>query len=117
VTAIGLNISWSLHNVIAWLKNRPFLSPRISKIYIVTVLLAQPYWVLEIYANFSYFNNINKIFLKTRPLEPIFRYECHLYFAFSFSAKIHYQGGNISTDSEVKRSLVGFHYLLSVLHD
>ncbi|KAN0076338.1 hypothetical protein V8E54_006480 [Elaphomyces granulatus] len=73
VTAIGLNISWSLHNVIAWLKNRPFLSPRISKIYIVTVLLAQPYWVLEIYANFTYFNNINKIFLKTRPLEPIFR--------------------------------------------
>jgi hypothetical protein len=102
VTAIGLNISWSLHNVIAWLKNRPFLSPRISKIYIVTVLLAQPYWVLEIYANFTYFNNINKVFLKTRPLEPIFRYECHLYFAFSFSAKIHYQGGNISTDSEVK---------------
>jgi len=73
VTAIGLNISWSLHNVIAWLKNRPFLSPRISKIYIVTVLLAQPYWVLEIYANFTYFNNINKTFLKTRPLEPIFR--------------------------------------------
>jgi hypothetical protein len=73
VTAIGLNISWSLHNVIAWLKNRPFLSPRVSKIYIATVLLAQPYWVLEIYANFTYFNNINKVFLKTRPLEPIFR--------------------------------------------
>lgn len=74
VTAIGLNISWSLHNVIAWMKNRPFLSRRVSIFYIVTVLMVQPYWVLEIYANFTYFNNINKIFLKTRPMEPLFRY-------------------------------------------
>lgn len=73
VTAIGLNISWSLHNVIAWMKNRPFLSQRVSRLYIITVLLVQPYWVLEIYANFTYFNNINKIFLTTRPLEPLFR--------------------------------------------
>ncbi|KAL2005585.1 hypothetical protein VTN00DRAFT_10078 [Thermoascus crustaceus] len=73
VTAIGLNISWSLHNVIAWMKNRPFLSRRVSIFYIVTVLMVQPYWVLEIYANFTYFNNINKIFLKTRPMEPLFR--------------------------------------------
>lgn len=73
VTAIGLNISWSLHNVIAWMKNRPFLSQRVSRFYIITVLLVQPYWVLEIYANFTYFNNINKIFLTTRPLEPLFR--------------------------------------------
>jgi hypothetical protein len=73
VTAIGLNISWSLHNVIAWMKNRPFLSRRVSIFYITTVILVQPYWVLEIYANFTYFNNINKIFLKTRPLEPLFR--------------------------------------------
>jgi hypothetical protein len=29
---------------------------------------------LEIYANFTYFNNINKLFLKTRPLEPLFRF-------------------------------------------
>ncbi|KAL5366224.1 hypothetical protein BJX96DRAFT_169758 [Aspergillus floccosus] len=72
-TAIGLNISWSLHNVIAWMKNRPFFSRRVSMFYIITVLLVQPYWVLEIYANFAYFNNINRIFLKTRPLEPLFR--------------------------------------------
>ncbi|KAL4895043.1 hypothetical protein BDV59DRAFT_200299 [Aspergillus ambiguus] len=72
-TAIGLNISWSLHNVIAWMKNRPFLSRRVSIFYITTVLLAQPYWVVEIYANFTFFNNINRIFLVTRPLEPLFR--------------------------------------------
>jgi hypothetical protein len=74
VTAIGLNISWSLHNVIAWMKNRPFLSRRVSAFYIGTVALVQPYWVLEIYANFTYFNNINTIFEKTRPLEPLFRW-------------------------------------------
>lgn len=74
VSAIGLNISWSLHNIIAWMKNKPFLSTRVSRIYIVTVLLVQPYWVLEIYANFAFFNNFNKIFLRTRPLEPLFRY-------------------------------------------
>ncbi|KAL2861543.1 hypothetical protein BJX68DRAFT_222802 [Aspergillus pseudodeflectus] len=73
VSAIGLNVSWSLHNVIAWMKNRPFFSKRVSRIYIITVCLAQPYWVVEIYANFTYFNNINKIFLTTRPLEPLFR--------------------------------------------
>lgn len=75
VTAIGLNVSWALHNVIAWMKNRPFLSRRVSMIYIVTVILCWPYWIVEIYANFTYFNNINNIFHTTRPLEPIFRYE------------------------------------------
>ena len=74
VSAIGLNISWSLHNVIAWMKNKPFLSARVSRFYIITVLLVQPYWVLEIYANFAFFNNFNRVFLRTRPLEPLFRY-------------------------------------------
>lgn len=73
VTAIGLNASWALHNVVAWMKNRPFLSRRVSRFYIITVMLCWPYWVVEIYANFAYFNNVNKIFLKTRPWEPLFR--------------------------------------------
>ncbi|KAJ5661933.1 uncharacterized protein N7477_009549 [Penicillium maclennaniae] len=73
VTAIGLNVSWALHNVIAWIKNKPFLSRRLSMIYIITVMLCWPYWIVEIYANFTYFNNINTIFLKTRPFEPLFR--------------------------------------------
>ncbi|KAE8374650.1 hypothetical protein BDV26DRAFT_34905 [Aspergillus bertholletiae] len=72
-SAIGLNVSWTLHNVIAWMKNKPFLSRRVSQAYIITVLLVQPYWVVEIYANFAYFNNFNKIFLTTRPMEPLFR--------------------------------------------
>ena len=51
--AIPLNISWSLHNVVAWMKNKPFLSRKGSIFYITTVILVQPYWVLEIVANVS----------------------------------------------------------------
>ncbi|KAH7063457.1 hypothetical protein B0J12DRAFT_707313 [Macrophomina phaseolina] len=72
-TAIFLNASWSLHNVISWMKSKPFLSRKVSIFYITTVILAQGYWVLEIYANFTFFNNINRIFLKTRPWEALFR--------------------------------------------
>jgi len=41
------------------------------------VILVQPYWVVELFSNFSYFNNwepANTWFHKTRPLEAIFRY-------------------------------------------
>lgn len=54
-------------------KNKPFLSRRVSLIYIVTVILVQPYWILEIVANFLYFNNINNLFQYTRPYEALFR--------------------------------------------
>jgi hypothetical protein len=73
VAAIFLNASWSLHNVIAWMKIKPFLSKPASYCFIGTVILVQPYWVLEIYANFAYFHNINTIFLKTRPWEALCR--------------------------------------------
>jgi hypothetical protein len=62
-----------VHNVIAWIKNKPFLSRRVSWFYIGTVMLSVPYWVIEIYANFTYFNNINNLFHYTRPYEAIFR--------------------------------------------
>ncbi|KAK3629370.1 hypothetical protein LTR22_021944 [Elasticomyces elasticus] len=73
VTAIFLNISWSLHNVIAWIKNKPFLPRWGSVLYITTVLLVQPYWVLEIAANFLYFSDTNNLFTYTRPYEALFR--------------------------------------------
>lgn len=73
-TGLCLYLSYSLHNVIAWIKNDPFLSRRASRFYIATVTLAQPFWVFHIYANFAYYNNINKLFLRTRPLEALFRY-------------------------------------------
>lgn len=73
VAAIPLNMSWSLHNVIAWIKIKPFLSKPVSYIFIGTVILVQPYWVVEIYANFTYFHNVNRVFLKTRPWEALCR--------------------------------------------
>jgi len=49
-TAILLNTSWSLHNVIAWIKNKPLLPRWGSLTYIIALCLVQPYWVLEIAA-------------------------------------------------------------------
>ena len=89
-TAIFLNASWSLHNVIAWMKNKPFLGRKASLFYISTVILVQPYWVIEIVANVSsimkrinsclsdirqwlYFGNYNNLFIYTRPYEALFR--------------------------------------------
>ena len=72
-TAIPLNVSWCLHNVISWLKIKPFLSKRWSRFFIVTVCLSFPYWGVEIYANFAYFNGYNEMFVTTRPYEALFR--------------------------------------------
>src|SRR4051812_16745161 len=67
--------SWAFHNFIAYLKSRPFLTPLAKRIYLWTLILSMSYWVLEIYANYAYFNDINvKLFPKTRPFEAICRY-------------------------------------------
>lgn len=73
ISAIPLNISWILHNVIAWIKIKPFLGKWSSIIFITTVCLTIPYWIIEIYANFAYFHNINNMFLSTRPFEALCR--------------------------------------------
>ncbi|KAH7125863.1 hypothetical protein EDB81DRAFT_872134 [Dactylonectria macrodidyma] len=73
-TAILLISSWSLHNIVSWMKSRPFLETRGRRIYISTVAFAQLYWVLELYANFAYFNGGHgRLFNTTRPFEPLFR--------------------------------------------
>lgn len=72
--AIPLNISWVLHNVIAWMKNKPFFDKTTSTIYIVTVCMSIPYWFLEITANFIFFNPpYNSLFTRTRPFEALCR--------------------------------------------
>ncbi|KAF9732006.1 hypothetical protein PMIN01_09935 [Paraphaeosphaeria minitans] len=73
VAAIPLNMSWFLHNIIAWMKIKPFLSRFWSLVFLYTCLLSFPYWVIEIYANFSYFNGTSEWFSRTRPLELLFR--------------------------------------------
>ena len=55
------------------MKLRPFLSKTASRLFIGTVILVQPYWVVEIYANFTYFHNVNDVFLRTRPWEALCR--------------------------------------------
>lgn len=55
------------------MKTKPFMGRKTSITFIVTIVLVQPYWVLEIYANFTYFNNISDIYLRTRVFEALFR--------------------------------------------
>lgn len=55
------------------MKIRPFLSKPASYVFIGTVILAQPYWIMEIYANFTYFHGVNNLFLSTRPWEALCR--------------------------------------------
>lgn len=72
--AVGLHLSTGLHNVITWMKIRPFLTRRSSALFIGTLVLVQPYWVLEMYATYAYFNNLNDaLFPRTRPVETAFR--------------------------------------------
>lgn len=62
--AVGLKMSWSLHNLISWMKVRGFFTPWGTRLYLVSLLAAQPYWVLEIIANFTFFNDRQILFLK-----------------------------------------------------
>ena len=69
-----LYISYVLHDFIAWMKIRPFLSRRASLIYLITLCCAVPYWIVETYANFTYYNfGYVKPFTTTRVLEAAFR--------------------------------------------
>jgi hypothetical protein len=73
VAAIPLNMSWFVHNIISWMKIKPFLSRFWSLVFLYTCILSFPYWAIEIYANFSYFNGHSDWFKKSRPLELLFR--------------------------------------------
>lgn len=83
-TASLLYCSYFTHNVVAWLKIRPFFvgpqasfRPIVCKwvriIYLSTLGLTIPALVFEIYNNFRFFNNISKLYERTRPYEPLMR--------------------------------------------
>ncbi|CAI6089217.1 unnamed protein product, partial [Clonostachys chloroleuca] len=73
-TAALLYISYNLHNVISWLKIKPFLPRWGGHLFIISLLLVQPYWVLETWANFQYFNILgNNLFKHSRYFEPLAR--------------------------------------------
>ncbi|CAO2655609.1 Nn.00g044120.m01.CDS01 [Neocucurbitaria sp. VM-36] len=73
-TAALLFISYFLHNVVAWLKIRPFLPRWGSRVFIISLLCAQPFWVAEAWSNFFYFNSLGSIVnVKMRPWEALLR--------------------------------------------
>ncbi|MCJ1270008.1 hypothetical protein MMC22_009901 [Lobaria immixta] len=73
-TAILLFVSYQLHNVVAWIKIKPFLPPWGGKFYIYTLIAVQPFWIAEIYFNFAYFNRLsNPKIADVRPWEALAR--------------------------------------------
>ncbi|KAI8935459.1 hypothetical protein NX059_008029 [Plenodomus lindquistii] len=73
-TATLLFISYSLHNVVAWLKIRPFLPRWGSRFFIISLLCVQPFWVAEAWSNFAYFNSLgSEVNVHMRPWEALLR--------------------------------------------
>lgn len=71
---IPLYISYFMHNVIAWMKIRPFLSRRNSLIYMISLCAVQPYWVVALWTNYANFNALeNNYYKQVRPWEALFR--------------------------------------------
>jgi hypothetical protein len=85
-TAALLYSSWVIHNIVAWMKVRPFFcDPKslfkpstgkwVRNIYLGTLACSVPPIILQIFDNFRFFNNINDFYRKVRPYEPLFRYD------------------------------------------
>ena len=83
-TAALLYCSWLIHNLVAWIKIKPFFDdPRslfpsragkvVGRVYLITLAMTIPPIILQIVCNFLYFNNINDLYTKVRPSEPAFR--------------------------------------------
>ncbi|KAG9187402.1 hypothetical protein G6011_05273 [Alternaria panax] len=75
-TAGLLFISYFLHNVVSWLKIRPFLPLWGSRFFIISLLCVQPFWIAEAWSNFAYFNQLrhgSDINPRMRPWEALVR--------------------------------------------
>ncbi|KAF1829795.1 hypothetical protein BDW02DRAFT_133005 [Decorospora gaudefroyi] len=73
-TATLLFISYFLHNVVSWLKIRPFLPLWGSRVFIISLLCVQPFWVAEAWSNFEYFNSLGSdANVRMRPWEALLR--------------------------------------------
>ncbi|PSN60897.1 hypothetical protein BS50DRAFT_505199 [Corynespora cassiicola Philippines] len=73
-TAALLFISYQLHNVVSWLKIRPFLPQWGSRFFILSLAAVQPFWVAETWSNFYYFNNLGSdANVRMRPFEALLR--------------------------------------------
>lgn len=83
-TAALLYCSYFTHNVVAWMKIKPFFtSPQpsfgaqyskcVRWIYLTTLGMTIPVLIFEIYNNFRFFNNLSKLYETVRPYEPLMR--------------------------------------------
>ncbi|RMD43080.1 hypothetical protein DV735_g2043, partial [Chaetothyriales sp. CBS 134920] len=84
-TAALLYLSWIVHNLVAWMKMKPFFldqrgmfKPRtgtwVRNIYLTSLALTVPVNVFQIFNNFRFFNNINTtLYPSVRPYEPLIR--------------------------------------------
>jgi hypothetical protein len=83
-TAALLYCSYFLHNIVAWVKIRPFfIEPRslfqpktakiVRRVYLITLALTIPPMVLQITNNFLFFNNKDQLYKRVRLAEPFFR--------------------------------------------
>jgi hypothetical protein len=83
-TAALLYCSWFIHNLVAWMKIRPFFLDRGSlfsrktgiwtrNIYLATLVASIGPILLQIYDNFRFFNGFSDFYTDVRPYEPLFR--------------------------------------------
>jgi hypothetical protein len=83
-TAALLYCSYFTHNVVAWMKIKPFFtgdhpsfSPRyctaVRWIYLTTLAMTIPVLIFEIFNNFRFFNNYSRLYQTVRPYEPLMR--------------------------------------------
>jgi hypothetical protein len=83
-TAALLYCSYFTHNVVAWMKIKPFFvgdhpsfGPRYCKwvrwVFLTTLAMTIPALIFEIFNNFRFFNNYSKLYQTVRPYEPLMR--------------------------------------------
>ncbi|KAL2833730.1 hypothetical protein BDW59DRAFT_168816 [Aspergillus cavernicola] len=83
-TAALLYCSNFTHNVVAWLKIRPFFVGRhpsfgpgvcmwVRCVYLTTLAMTVPVLIFQIFNNFRFFNNISRLYERVRPYEPLMR--------------------------------------------
>ncbi|MCJ1376982.1 hypothetical protein MMC17_000072 [Xylographa soralifera] len=73
-TATLLFTSYQLHNIISWIKIKRFLPRWGSLFFIGTIIAVQPFWAVEAWSNYEYFNGLgSNANIYTRPWEALFR--------------------------------------------
>lgn len=95
-TAALLYCSYFTHNIVAWMKIKPFFNePRpsfgpkicnwVPRVYLITLVMTAPVYIFEIFNNFRFFNNYSRLYETVRPYEPLIRdpwwvFSCVIFF-------------------------------------